>query len=155
MPLLVRRVPPTLDDVNNILRGGVRLPLPMRGDARIYGLHGLTLVFTTPAGTVTFSDASNAGLSAKQIAAEIKGDNSAVSVKIVDQVLYIEDADVSGPVVINKETSTAGPLLGFKNDVGGTITGKVYDAPGGTPPCLVSLSETGQMDGLILITEEA
>lgn len=119
----------------------------------VFGLHGKTLKFTTPAVTVTFADASGVGLSPKEILAQI---NTALGVNYVARFsaerLFIEDKDASGPVVLDGATSTARQVFGFPP---ATVTGVVYAAPDGTAPRLIAYAPDNKMDGLVATVEEA
>lgn len=122
----------------------------------VLGLHTKTLVFTTPAVTVAFSDPSGNGLSPKEILSQI---NTALGVNYVarfmDDRLVIEDKDASGTLVLNCQTSTAARAFGFPTGTGVTVTGKVFNAPDGVAPRLVNFTPDSSMDGIIVLTEEA
>ena len=63
----------------------------------------------------------------------------------------MEIAPSSG-VVLDGASSTAAAKLGFPSS---TVTGVVYAEPGGTAPRLITYSPSGQMDGIIVTTEES
>lgn len=151
MPLNVRRFKSEFD-VNVVLNGGIQLPLPLRGSERFFGLHALTLVFTTPEATVTFDDPTGAGLLVKDIIDQINTDANALKAFLRNQVLYIMEVSPSGGIVLDGANSTARPVLKLPN---GNVTGIIYDSPDGTAPRLISLADTGVMDGFVLVTEEA
>ena len=139
-------------EANNFLQGAIRLPLPYKGNERIFGLDGLTLVFTAPAGTVTFADAASEGLTLKEVIEQINTDVAALRAELRDGVLYVKQVTPSASVVLNLATSTAAPI--FKLKTTGTLSGKFYNPPDGVAPRLVSFADTGVMDGFTLLTEE-
>lgn len=151
MPALTLRRLKSEFDANVLLQGGIRLPLSLRGNERIYGLHGLTLVFTAPAGTVTFSDATGQGLSPKDIMDEINTDVAALRATLRDGVLYVVQVTPSAGVVLDGAASTARPVLKLPN---GNLSGTFYNPPSGVAPRLISFADTGVMDGFTLLTEE-
>ena len=137
-------------EANILLRGGIRLPLPYKGNERIYGLHNLTLIFTAPAKTITFSDASGAGLLIKEILAAINNGN-VLKATIRDSVLFVVQPTPSAGVVLGA-AGTANQIMGIKAGV--VVTGTFYNAPTGAAPRLISFQDTGVMDGYTLVTEE-
>lgn len=138
-------------EANNFVQGGIRLPLAFKGNERVFGLHGLTLVFTAPVGKVTFADAAGEGLLVKDIIDQINGDVAALRAELRDGVLYVRQVTPTASVVLDGAASTARPVLRLKN---GNISGKFYNPPNGVAPRLVSFADTGVMDGFTLLTEE-
>jgi hypothetical protein len=133
-----------------VLKGGVRLPMNYKGNERIYGLHTKTLVFSTPAGTVTFADSTGKGLTIQEVLKEINSDLATVRSFMRDGVVFILHATLASAVVIDGATSTARSILGLPN---GSITGTKFNPPGGAAPRLLLLSE-GASGSIILTTEE-
>jgi len=142
-------------DANILLQGGIRFALSYKGNERVFGLDGLTLVFTAPATTITFADATGAGLLIKDITDQIDSDSSqALRAFVRDNVLYVVQPVPSAAVVLNLAApSTAAPKFGLKTT--GTLAGTKYNPPDGVAPRLVSFADTGVMDSFTLITEEA
>jgi len=142
-----------LEDMQLFLQGGIRGGKKVvQLDGKVFGLHGKTLVFNTPTGTVTFADATNAGLTYKQIVDEIAADVTTVVGRFDgDGRLTILDADLSGPIDLDV-TGTANKALGFStvNDTVGTL----YAAPDGSAPRLVTMGGNSQGDGYHVVTEE-
>lgn len=137
----------------HMLGGGINLPFPVDGVTKVYGLHDLTLVFTSPSVTVTFSDATNAGLLTKDILDAINAAGSSeLKATVRDKIMYIGAASGAADTELDCASSTAAAKLGFPTT--GSVAGQVYDAPGGVTPTLISVSSTGLMDGLILVTKE-
>lgn len=154
MAALKTRIIPNVQILDLVLRGGISAGSQVA--APIFGLHGLKLIFTAPVGTVTFSDPTGAGLSLKDVIAQIKIAIAALAPRFMDGRLFIEAAT---PVVITLNTqesqSTAARVFGFATTLGAsTLSGKLYAAPDGSAPRLVNISPSSQMDGIILVTEE-
>lgn len=141
----------SLFDAEMHLLGALRLALPFRGNERIYGLHGLTLTFTAPAATVTFSDASGAGLLVKEVLAQIGG-TAGLDASLRDQVVFVFDAARTVAAVLNCTTSTAAEKFGLPAT--GTMTMKKYAAPDGSAPRFIGFNDTGRADGYVVTTEE-
>ena len=151
--LIVRKIG-SYSDANLLLRGDILSgPLgeaaPVVSPMLLRGLHGKTLVFTTPATTVTFSDATQAGLSISAIALQIQTALTASHVvSAQERRLRIEKATPG--VIVLSGTGTANAQLGFGNT---TITTVKYAAPDGAAPRLISMV---QADGqaFLVVTEE-
>lgn len=157
----------SLDDVNVFLKGGITsskdLPLIAGPGSqfKLFGLHGLTLVFGSPAlaGTVTFSDANNQGLDLKAVAAAILAQTTTngapVRAKFTrngtqTRLTLIEATPASG---VSLTGGTARNVFGFP---AATVTGLVYDAPDGTtPPRLIATEGSPGSESIIIITEDA
>jgi len=95
-------------------------------------LVGKTLIFTTPAKTVTFvAGADPAGrLTPGEIKTQIES-GGGVTVAFFDDRLVLLEATPSTGLVLNK-TGTANTLFGF--DVANPVSGKVYGTPFGSAP---------------------
>ena len=137
----------TIDEVEHFLNGGIRGSGSKLDGKVVYGLHNLTLVFNTPAGTVTFSDASNAGLSLVDIKTQIETDVAALKVKFRDGHLWIIDDDVSGPVVLDA-TGTANTKFGFSDTT--DSAGVVYATFGGTAPAVAFINDAPFDNGWVV-----
>ena len=114
-------------------------------------LHGLTLVFNAPAGTVTFT--SSGGVQEPLTLQEIKTQiEAAVAVTVTfsyGQIAFKETVPSAG--VDLDATGTANALLGFGS--GGDAVGTFYNPPGGGAPELVSIGQVG--DGFLqVVTSE-
>jgi hypothetical protein len=140
-------------EANHLLQGGIQFALPYKGNERIFGLDTLTLVFSAPAGTVTFDDASGAGLLVKDVINQINDDVATLRAFVRDGVLYVREVAPSASVVLDLATSTAVAAFGLKTT--GNLSGIYYAAPDGVAPRLISFADTGSMDGFTLLTEEA
>lgn len=150
----------TLEEVNTFLRGGIKggaqLSLQPAGPVgaqtlAVLGLHGKTLVFNAPAGTVTFADATGAGLTLDAIAAQIKAALATLAVRFDNRHLVLEYA-TPGTAVNLDLTGTANAAFGF--DTAADTVGKVFAPYTGAAPRLISLQPWGQMDGAVAVTEE-
>jgi len=154
MATLVVRKFGSYNDANLLLRGDILSgPLgnaaPVVSPTLLLGLHGKTLIFTTPATTVTFSDATQAGLSISAIALQIQTALTASHVvSAQERRLRIEKATPG--VIVLSGTGTANALLGFGNT---TTTTVKYAAPDGVAPRFISMV---QADGqaFLVVTEE-
>lgn len=145
-------------DMELHLRGGIKVgPLPKLIRNKVFGLHGLTLVFIQPsATTVTFSDVSDAGLDLKEILNQINTALAALDPKVKDGCLeLVEDSPTNG-VSLNLQTSTALTVFGWSGAQlpGSTATNVVYNPPDGAAPRFIDWSGTSGADGYLLLTEE-
>lgn len=151
MAALKTRTIDNADMLDIFLRGGV-----VAGDIKkypVYGLHGKTLVFTSPsATTVTFADATGAGLTLKDIVSQINAGIANVTARLVNGRLCIVHTTAASAIAITAATSTAGPLIGLSSSV--NVAGTLYAAPSGVAPRLIDFKPSGRLDGLIVITEE-
>ena len=150
----------SLEEVNTFLRGGIKggaqLALQPSGPVgaqtlAVFGLHGKTLVFNAPSGTITFADATGIGLTLVDIAAQIKAGLAALAIRFDNRHLMLEYA-TPGTAVNLDLTGTANPIFGF--DTAADTAGVVYAPYTGTAPRLLSLQPWGQMDGVVVVTEE-
>lgn len=156
MATLVTRKFGSYMEVNAFLRGDITSG-PVGGEAPVtsptvlYGLHNKTLVFTTPGTTVTFSDATGAGLSIKQIADQIQTALTATHVvTVVGRRIRIEKATAGTIVLAGSGTATT--QLGFGSGV--TVTTTKYAAPDGAAPRFVWMAPVGIGESVIVMTEE-
>ena len=151
MAALKTRTLDNADMLDIFLRGGI-----VAGDIKVYpvyGLHGKTLVFTSPtATTVTFADATGAGLTLKDIVSQINSGISNVTAKLVNGKLCIVHTAGTTKIAVTAATSTAAPILGMSSSV--DSSGTVYAPPSGAAPRLIDFKPSGRLDGLIVITEE-
>lgn len=122
----------------------------VNGSGRIMGLHNKTLIFTTPAGTVTFSDASGDGLTLKEVSDQITAAIASLSVSWKDGWISIHKTDMSDGVTLSKN-GTANTAFGFstaKDNVG-----LIYNGPTGATPRLVESNVKARRDGYYVIVE--
>lgn len=155
MAALKTRIVPTVQDLDLMLRGGIKAGSQLKPPI-VLGLHGLKLVFTAPAGTVTFADATGAGLSFKDILSQMTTAIATLRPRFVDGRLFIETATPSAVILNTQEAqSTAARVFGFATTSGAsTLAGTLYAAPDGSAPRLVNISPASQMDSIIVVTEE-
>ena len=139
----------TLEEVNTFLRGGLKGGAQL--NPTVFGLHGKTLVFNAPSGTITFADATGAGLTLDAIAAQIKAGLATLAVRFDNRHIVLEYA-TPGTAVNLDMTGTANGIFGF--DAAADTVGKVFAPYTGTAPRLLSLAPWGQMDGVVATTEE-
>lgn len=153
MAALVSRKFGSLQSLNTFLRGvlesgPIDAGAPVSSPTVVYGLHNRTLVFTTPATTVTFSDASGGGLSIKDIVGQIATAlGGSYTVRTIERRIQIE-TNGGGSIVL--ASGTAAPYLGL----GTAVTTTKYNAPDGAVPRLVLLSSMGIGETVVAVTEE-
>jgi len=132
--------------------GGVQLkPQPSQNKSAIFGLHNLTLVFTVPVASVTFSDPTGVGLDLEEILNQIRTAIAALRPTFVDQRLVIQEATPTNGVTLNGAGSTAANLFGFPP---ASVVGTKYAPPAGSAPRFLWFESNAQMDSLYIITEE-
>lgn len=132
------------------LNGGIASGASIGG--RIMGLHGKTLIFIEPAGTVTFSDATGVGLSPSEVQTQVQAVHAGLKVQFVDRYMrIIEDVPATG-VCLDKD-GTANSIFGFSTSA--DTIGVRYGSLSGGPPLLVSLQETATRDGYLAVVETA
>jgi len=144
----------TLQAVEHGINGGVIGGAIVVGpDGKILGLDGKTLIFTTPAGTVTFSDKSGQGHTPAEVIAEIKAVHATLQPKFIKRQLWIIETTPTSGIVITG-AGTANPIFGFGNV---TVTGIVYNPPDGAAPRVISDNAHGKAtaDGYYIIVEPA
>lgn len=154
MALRIRKIA-ELEEVNSFIRGGIIGGRDIRRG--VYGLDGLTLIFTSPAATVTFATtpaSPQIALSATEILTQINAVGALTGWARCDSAgkLVIEDP-LGATAAVLADTGTANTLFGFNDD--DPTTGVVYGAPGAGAPEVVSLSMDAQGSGTyILLTDE-
>jgi hypothetical protein len=136
------------DAAEHTLNGGIVSGKQMSG--KLLGLHGLTLIFGTPAGTVTFNDPTGEGLSVGDIKDQIVAVHATLTVQFYEGSLRIRDTDVSSAVVLDKD-GTANAYFGFSKAK--DISGTVYNPPDGAAPRLIDFSSSPRMDGFVAVVE--
>lgn len=141
----------TVKDMEFFLRGGVtggRQVVNQFG--RVHGLDGLTLIFVSPSGTVTFSDPTGAGLTFAEIADQITTAIGTLSVNWLDGSLHLVLTSPSAAVTVDKD-GTANTVFGFskKKD----HAGQVFNGPAGAVPRLVETNNKSRLDGYYAIVE--
>lgn len=156
MPLVARKFQ-SLDALNVFLQGGIEVGSQLNlVNGKVHGLHGLTLVFTTPAGTVTFADADGLGLSLLDIITQINDDVATLKARSINdggqQRLVIIEVSPTGGVVLDGATSTANQVFGFSES---TVTGTFYNPPDGVAPRLIATESSPGNDSTVVIVEEA
>lgn len=145
----------SMEEAELFLRGSVAsgpIKTAAPSDTTVYGLNGLTLIFTNPSHTVTFSDTSMAGLSLSAIVAQITavlGGSANVKISTDRRIIITETSPTTGVVLSN--TSTALAKLGF--DPAG-VSGKVYAPPSGVAPRWLDINTFGPSESLIMIATE-
>lgn len=155
--MIVFRKFQSISEVNAFLQGGITVAKALQlRQGKLFGLHGLTLVFTAPAAaTVTFSDPTSAGLDLKAVGAAILAQTTgAVRAQFANEgthtrLILIEVSPTSG--VALADTSTALAAFGFDGD---GVAGTFYAPPDGVAPRFIATEGSHAADSFIVITEE-
>jgi hypothetical protein len=120
---------------NLILGGGIVggrfvKPLP---------LVGTTLSFTTPSGTVTFTQDTGAPagfVRFESFKTQVEAIANLKALLVNDSVAF-KHATLGTAVVLSSATESARPVLGFQN---GTVSGTAYNGPSGVVPKVVDFT---------------
>lgn len=140
-----------LDDVIIFLKGHLLGSADLVKSKSSLYLHGLTLIFTTPAETVTFAASpasAQVPLTLAQVKAQIEAQTTGVVVEFNMGRLELYMA-TPGAIGIDKD-GTANPLLGFATSADMAAT--PYAEPGGTAPALVQIvPDTGSNSYLVVV----
>ena len=146
----------TMNQLRFFLLGGIRggKPVtPQNTKGVLLGLNGLTLIFSSPNGTVTFSDPTGAGLTLDNVITQINAVHalSGIGVNWVDQCMGLFLSDKSAGVTLSK-SGTANTYFGFstdKNTVGTLINGPKAN----TLPMLIWSNSKAPLDGYYIHVE--
>ena len=147
----------SFEDLELFLRGGIQSgSVPNAGPTSplgvVYELNTKTLIFTTPATTVTFADTTNAGLSLRQIIDQINANGTftatCVAKAVKGRIQIVQKTPAAGIVMTG---GTACAQLGFPASESGTF----YNPPSGAAPRMLSIETFGPSESLmLLVTEE-
>lgn len=151
MALRVKKIG-EIDELNTYLRGGIIGGRDIRRGVHGY-IDGKTLVFSAPAGTVTFAttpSGEQVGLTAKEILTQINAIHAGYAHIDASGRLVVEDPAGAVSVVLGA-TSTADTIFGFSKN---GQTGKVINAPDGVVPKLVSIGQDALGGGTYLLTTD-
>jgi len=149
MPIRVHRYENAID-VEHFLNGGITGGREIVSSAPVLGLHGKTLVFNAPAGTVTFSDPAGVGLSAAQIKSKIEGTIATLKVTWVHRRIRIILAAMTSKVDLDA-TGTANEIFGFSST--SDTAGTVYAGPSGSAPKIIATEANPNADGWAIFVE--
>ncbi len=129
------------------LNGGVMGGVSVASvSGKVMGLHGLTLIVRTT--TVTFSDATGAGLTLAQIKTAVQA-VAGVTASWSSGRLMLKH--VSG-VTVDKD-GTANSIFGFDGASGVDTVGVVYAPPSGAAPRVLFIGRTPAGDGYFVTAE--
>lgn len=140
----------TNDDVEHLLNGGITGGREIVGREPVLGLHGLKLEFTNPAGDVTFSDPTGAGLFPKDIKAQIEAAQATLKVTFRNNRILLVMAALTSAVKLNK-TGTANAIFGFSNN--SDTFGRIYGGPVGAAPKFLTLEANHSGGGWAVVVE--
>jgi hypothetical protein len=139
-----------LDSLNAFVKGRLRGSTDLVKTPSSLYLHGLTLIFATPADTVTFAAspaAPQVPLTRAQVKAQIEAQAAGVLVNFVQGAIELR-ADPAGTLVLDKD-GTANALLGFPTKADTTV--RPVNPPGGASPIFISVGPEGSQ-GTYLLT---
>lgn len=151
---IVARKFASLADLNAYLGGRLRGSTNLMRSGESLYLHGLTLIFTTPAETVTFAATpavAQVPLTIQEVKTQIEAQTTGVVVGFVNGALELY-MSTPGAIGIDKD-GTANALLGFDNSADRAAT--PVSEPGGAAPAFVALSPESGSNSYILTTEDA
>ena len=157
MPLYARKVS-TASELEFFLQGGIRGDEVLNNSTYVIGLYGLvgkTVTFQSPGGAVTFSQGAykDGFLTFVEIKKQIETAIPTVLVSLCGMSIAIKGRS-NIPVSIGSSSAEEGrTLLGFDGGAGGYVSGKVYNAPGGALPRLISVVPSPAHDDFVVITE--
>jgi len=140
----------TNTDVEHFLSGGITGGVQIVGSRPVVGLHGLTLEFTNPVGTVSFSDPTGAGLYPKDIKTQIEADVAALKADFRNNRLQLIVAALTSAVKL-KPIGTANAIFGFSRST--DTNGTIYNGPAGAAPKFLQLEANPTCDGWTVVLE--
>lgn len=144
----------SIDEITVLLKGHILGGVNVPGTHSARYLHGKTLVFNTPADTVTFvatPASAQVPLSLQEILDQITTQAAGVSAQF-NRLGQLE-LFVTTPGPINLDlTGTANAMLGFDTAV--DTAAAPFDVPGGTPPALVQVVSDHGSNSFLVITDE-
>jgi len=142
------------DTAKHALNGGITGGKKVTSQfGRVLGLHGKTLVFNTPSGTVTFDDPTGVGLTALEIQTQIQDvvALAGLTAQVYSGYLRVIETIPSAGVVLDA-TGTANVDFGFSSaaDAMGVVYG-AWDAA--SPPRVLQVFPNPQLDGITALVE--
>lgn len=141
-----------LSELNAFVKGKLRGSTDLIKNSGSLYLHGLTLIFATPVGTVTFAASPTSAqvpLTLAQVRAQIEAAVATVSCRFVQGRIELF-LTAPGPLVLDK-TGTANSLLGFDTTTNSSVA-PVNPAAGASPK-FVALAPEGQAGTYLLVTD--
>jgi hypothetical protein len=152
MALVIRKFS-GLSDLNAFVTGRLRGSVDLTKTHSSLYLHNLTLVFTTPAATVTFAAspaATQVPLTLAQIKAQIEAQAAGVLVSWVNGYLELR-ASPAGTLVLGAG-GTSKPLFGLP---AAATTVTPLNPPGGAAPTFISVGPEGSQSNYLLTYNDA
>lgn len=141
----------TAKEMEFFFQGGVRGGRQVTNQSgRVFGLHGKTLILTSPAATVTFSDATGAGLSFDAIADQIRTAAPTVSTFWRDGTMHLQLTTPTAAVTVDKD-GTANAVFGFSSAK--DHAGLYVNGPAGVVPHIVETGTKPRFDGYYAVVE--
>lgn len=151
MPLVIRKFQ-GLKALNLFMTGKIRGGVDLSKSIGGLFLHGRTLVFNTPAGTVTFASSpasAQVPITLKEALTQIEAAVATVKTEVVDNNLVLSTA-TPGPIDLDL-TGTANSIFGF--DTAADTTATPVNPSAGAVPKFVSLV-AGDGGSYLLVTED-
>lgn len=128
----------TVEECNHMITGGLIGGKFVKG---VGGLVGKALTFTTPAGTCTFTqptDAPPGFMLFGDVKTQLEAAIVNLKVSLVDDKIAFKHATPGTAVVIGNADEPAKAVLGFKNAT--TLSGTAYAGASGTAPKIVDFT---------------
>ncbi len=141
-----------LDSLSSFLKGRLRGTSDLVKNTAALYLHGKTLIFATPAETVTFAAspaAAQVPLTLAQVKTQIEAQTTGVSVGFVQGAIELY-MTTPGTLVLDKD-GTANAYLGFSSVADSTV--KPINPSGGAAPKFVSLVPEPGAGTYLLVTD--
>lgn len=139
----------SLESLNAFIKGRLRGSTDLVKTPSSLYLHGRTLIFATPAATVTFAASPTAAqvpLTKAQVKTQIEAQAAGVLVSFVQGAIELR-ANPAGTLVLDKD-GTANALLGFPTKADTTVT--PVSPPGGSNPEFISVGPEGSQSTYLL-----
>jgi hypothetical protein len=144
------------EELTTFLQGGVIGGEDLANKV-VYGLHGLTLKFDSPASeTVTFdfTGAEYSPATVQQVKTQIEAQTTGVLVRFYQGRLVLIENTPSSGVALHHD-GTANAKLGFGQSATVSTVGQVYHSDGVTSPYLIDVVQCPFAGGgLLVLTEE-
>lgn len=140
----------SIEEMELFLRGGISGGKQIASSSGVVlGLHGKTLIFAAPVGTVTFSDPSGDGLTLSEIAQQIAAVVTVASQFRGGSLSLVQPTPTTG--VSLSKSGTANKFFGFSGAT--DSVGTVVNGPSGAVPRLLQTLPKAQNDGFYAVLE--
>ena len=143
----------SMDDAAVFLKGHIIGGVDLTKNGSSLYLHGLTLVFNTPADSVTFTAspaAAQVPLTVQDVITQIEAQAAGVSARLNKGRLELY-MTTPGAINLDKD-GTANAKLGFSRAT--DTSNAPYNAPGGSAPALVSIIHDSGSNSYMVVTDD-